>query len=106
MAVATAARPVAVVGAGTMGSGIAQVFAAAGRQVLLLDQDEASLKRGLAAIERSLDRLAKKGTIDAQAREETLRRVRGASASEAFGECALAIEAVPERVDLKKAIFR
>ncbi|MBI4364394.1 MAG: 3-hydroxybutyryl-CoA dehydrogenase [Candidatus Latescibacteria bacterium] len=106
METAVAARPVAVVGAGTMGSGIAQVFAASGRQVLLLDQDEAGLRRGMAAIERSLDRLAKKGTIDARAREETLRRVLGTASNEALVECALAIEAVPERVDLKKSIFR
>jgi len=104
--VAIAVGPVAVVGAGTMGSGIAQVFAAAGRQVLLMDQDEASLKRGLSTIEKSLDRMMKKGTIDAQVRQETLDRIRGAKGAAEFGGCSIAVEAVPERLDLKKAIFR
>jgi 3-hydroxybutyryl-CoA dehydrogenase len=104
--VATAVRPVAVIGAGTMGSGIAQVFAAAGRQVFLMDQDEGSLKRGFSTIEKSLDRLMKKGTIDAQVRQETLGRIRGAKGAGEFADCAIAVEAVPERLDLKKAIFR
>jgi len=72
VAVATATRPVAVIGAGTMGSGIAEVFAAAGRQVYLGDQDEASVKRGLATIQKSLDRLVKKGTLDTAARDQNV----------------------------------
>ncbi len=112
MAVATATRPVVVIGAGTMGSGIAQVFAAAGRQVYLGDQDEASLKRGLASIAKSLDRLIKKGTLDAAARDQVLGRIRGTTpgaagaSGGAFKECAMAIEAVPERLDLKKAVLQ
>ena len=116
MAVATAARSVAVIGAGTMGSGIAQVFAAAGRQVHLGDQDEASLERGLASIGKSLDRLVKKGTLDAAAREQVLGRIRGstrgaggvggAALAGSLKECAIAIEAVPERLDLKKAVLQ
>ncbi len=106
MAVATATRPVAVIGAGTMGSGIAQVFAAAGRQVHLQDRDEPSLKRGLQSIEKSLDRLIKKGTLDSAARAEVLGRIRGATAGLPLSDCALAVEAVPERLDLKKAVFR
>jgi 3-hydroxybutyryl-CoA dehydrogenase len=103
--VATATRPVAVIGAGTMGSGIAQVFAAAGRPVYLLDQDEASITRGLASIAKSLDRLIKKGSLDAAARDGTLGRIRGAT-KDTLGECAIAIEAVPERMELKKAVLR
>ncbi len=104
--VATAARPVAVIGAGTMGSGIAQIFAAAGRHVFLMDQDDASVTKGLATIEKSLDRLVKKGAIDAQVRQETLERIRRAKSSGEFQDCAIAVEAVPERLDLKKTIFR
>jgi predicted dinucleotide-binding enzyme len=104
--VATAVGPIAVIGAGTMGSGIAQAFAAAGRRVFLMDQDDASLKRGLSAIEKSLDRMMKKGAIDAKGREETLGRIRGAGGTSEFAECAIAVEAVPERLDLKKTIFR
>jgi 3-hydroxybutyryl-CoA dehydrogenase len=106
VAVSTATRPVAVIGAGTMGSGIAQVFAAAGRQVYLGDRDEASLKRGLATIAKSLDRLIKKGTLDSAAREEVLGRIRGAVSGLPLSECAIAVEAVPERLDLKKAVLQ
>ncbi len=102
----TAARPIAVIGAGTMGSGIAQVFATAGRQVYLRDQDEASLKRGLRSIEKSLDRLVQKGTLDAAARGEALGRIRNRATAEDLADCAVAVEAVPERLDLKKAVFR
>ncbi len=106
MAVSTATRPVAVIGAGTMGSGIAQVFAAAGRQVYLGDRDEPSLQRGLATIAKSLDRLIKKGTLDSAARQQVLGRIRGAVAGLPLSECALAVEAVPERLDLKKAVLQ
>ena len=106
MPVATATRPVAVIGAGTMGSGIAQVFAASGRQVYLGDRDEPSLQRGLASIAKSLDRLIKKGTLDAAARDQVLGRIRGATAGLPLSECALAVEAVPERLDLKKAVLQ
>jgi 3-hydroxybutyryl-CoA dehydrogenase len=106
VAVATATRPVAVIGAGTMGSGIAQVFAAAGRQVYLSDRDEPSLDRGLKSIAKSLDRLIKKGTLDAAARDQVLGRIRGATSGLPLSECAIAVEAVPERLDLKKAVFR
>ena len=106
MAIATATRPVAVIGAGTMGSGIAQVFAAAGHQVYLGDQDEASLERGLTSIAKSLDRLIKKGTLDAAARDQVLGRIRRGAAGIVLKDCAIAIEAVPERPDLKKAVLR
>jgi 3-hydroxybutyryl-CoA dehydrogenase len=106
VAVSTATRPVAVIGAGTMGNGIAQVFAAAGRQVYLVDRDEAALKRGVASIGKSLDRLVKKGTLDAPAREQVLGRIRSATQGLPFAECALAVEAVPERLDLKKAVLQ
>jgi len=104
--VATATRAVAVIGAGTMGSGIAQVFAASGRQVYLGDRDEPSLRRGLASIAKSLDRLIKKGTLDAAARDQVLGRIQSATVGLPLSECALAIEAVPERLDLKKAVFQ
>ena len=106
MPTATATRPVVVAGAGTMGSGIAQVFAASGRQVLLVDPVETALKKGLGVIEKSLGRLVDKGTIDSKAREETLRRISTQEAGFPLAECAIAVEAVPERVDLKKSVFQ
>ncbi len=98
-------RPVLVVGAGTMGSGIAQVFAAAGHPVYLRDQDAASLERGLASIAKNLDRLVKKGTLDAAAKSQVLERIR-AAAPGSLADCAIAVEAVPERADLKKAVLQ
>jgi 3-hydroxybutyryl-CoA dehydrogenase len=106
MPTATATRPAVVAGAGTMGSGIAQVFAASGRQVLLVDPVETALKKGLGVIEKSLGRLVDKGTIDSKAREETLRRISVQEAGFPFAECAIAVEAVPERPDLKKSVFQ
>jgi 3-hydroxybutyryl-CoA dehydrogenase len=106
MATATATRPVVVVGAGTMGSGIAQVFAASGRPVLLVDPVEAALKKGLGVIEKSLGRLADKGTIDSKTREETLRRISTQESGFPLADCAIAVEAVPERLDLKKSVFQ
>jgi len=106
MPTATATRPVVVAGAGTMGSGIAQVFAASGRQVLLVDSVETALKKGLGVIEKSLGRLVDKGTIDSKAREETLRRISVQEAGFPLAECAIAVEAVPERLDLKKSVFQ
>jgi 3-hydroxybutyryl-CoA dehydrogenase len=106
VAISTATRPVAVIGAGTMGNGIAQVFAAAGRQVFLVDRDETALKRGVANIGKSLDRLVKKGTLDVAAKDQVLGRVRSATSGLPLGECAMAVEAVPERLDLKKAVLQ
>ncbi len=103
---ATATRPVVVVGAGTMGSGIAQVFAASGRAVLLLEPNEEALRKGLATIEKSLRRLVDKGTIDAKTGEEALRRIATRETGFPLEECAIAVEAVPERADIKKAVFR
>ena len=70
-ATATIFRPVAVVGAGTMGNGIAQAFAMSGRRVLLIEPSEAALKKGMATIEKSLGKLAEKGVITADERTAT-----------------------------------
>jgi 3-hydroxybutyryl-CoA dehydrogenase len=104
--VATATQPVLVVGAGTMGNGIAQIFASAGRSVLLTDSNEAALRRGLEIIGKSLDRLVKKGTIDAAAKEQTVGRIHLNRSEIPLSECCLAVEAVPENADLKKSILR
>ena len=68
---------VAVVGAGTMGNGIAHVFAQHGWSVTLIDVSESALARGLAAIQANLDRQVKKGTIAASAPAEILGRITG-----------------------------
>jgi 3-hydroxybutyryl-CoA dehydrogenase len=105
-AAATATRPVVVVGAGTMGNGIAQVFASSGRRVLLIDANDAALERGLKTIDKSLAKLVEKGRIEAGAREETLGRIATKRDGFPVEECAIAVEAVPERADLKRDVFR
>jgi 3-hydroxybutyryl-CoA dehydrogenase len=103
---AASAQPVLVVGAGTMGNGIAQVFAAAGHPVLLRDAQEAALKRGVDTIAKSLDRLVKKGTLDAAGKDQILGRIHTKPGAVNVPECGLAVEAVPEISDLKKEILR
>ena len=105
-AVAVALAPVVVVGAGTMGNGIAQTFAASGRRVLLLDANEAALKKGLGAIEKSLGKLVEKGKLDAKVREETLARIATERGGFPVAECAIAVEAVPEKAEIKREVFR
>jgi 3-hydroxybutyryl-CoA dehydrogenase len=103
---ATAVRPALVAGAGTMGSGIAQVFATSGRQVFLSEPSEAALQRGLAGIEKSLGRLVDKGALVPGAKHETLRRIVVQESAFSFVDCAIAVEAVPEKIDLKKSVLQ
>jgi 3-hydroxybutyryl-CoA dehydrogenase len=91
---------VLVVGAGQMGAGIAQVFAASGRRVLLHDSAQGAVERGLDAMRVSLTRLADKGGADP---DEVLGRVEPVDAPAAAD---LLVEAVVEDADVKKAIFR
>jgi len=96
---------VAVVGAGTMGNGIAQTFASFGAEVLLVDVHEDGLKKGVAAIEGSLARFVKKGTLS-EADAQTIRaRLRPSTRLEDVRDVALAVEAVSERIDVKRKVF-
>jgi len=97
---------VAVVGAGTMGNGIAHVFAQSGFATTLIDVDTARLGAALATIGKNLDRQVAKGTLDAEAREATLRRIATATAVSDVRDAQLAVEAVPELIDLKTRIFQ
>jgi 3-hydroxybutyryl-CoA dehydrogenase len=103
---AAAIRTVAVVGAGTMGHGIAQVVAASGRRVALYDADEAQLGRALERIRSNLDGGVRRGKVSSEEREATLSRVSTASAlAEALAGAELVVEAVPERLELKREVF-
>ena len=102
---AAAVRRVAVIGAGTMGNGIAQAFATAGLEVELVDVGADAVARGLATIGKSLERLAKKQEWPAERSPEILRRIHGGAAVEAARECQIAIEAVSEDWTLKKRVF-
>ena len=96
---------VVVVGAGTMGNGIAQVFAAHGSSVRLVDRSAAALEQGLEAIKSSLARLVKKGSLTADQAAEVLGRVVLASDLQQLGQPELLIEAVSEQPALKFSLF-
>ena len=97
---------VAVLGAGTMGNGIAQVFAQRGHEVRLRDLSREILDRGLAAIDRSLTRLADKGKLRPEDRDSTLARIRPVTDLEAAAEAGLVVEAVVEKLEVKSELFR
>lgn len=100
-------RQVAVLGAGTMGHGIAQVAAMAGYQVTLFDVTEELVQRGLDRIGRNLDEGIDRGKLQPEARASALDHLRGtADLADAVGDADLVIEAVPERFDLKVQVFR
>ena len=96
---------VGVIGAGTMGNGIVQVFAAHGTQVLMVDANPAALEKGLATIEGSLGRLVKKERLTEADAKATLGRITTATAISALSDEELVVEAVVERKDVKAAIF-
>lgn len=96
---------VLVVGAGQMGSGIAQVFAASGYDVLLSDVDEAAYRRGVAAISKSLARAVEKGKLGQSAADSALGRLAMHLHLEEPVDVGLAIEAASEDEALKRKIF-
>ena len=95
----------AVIGAGQMGSGIAQVFAQSGRSVVMIDVSAESLTRGVATIEKSLARLAAKERITETEMNETLSRITTSTEVSGASEAQLVVEAVSENEGLKKKIF-
>ncbi len=102
----TEIRKVSVVGAGTMGNGIAQVFAQIGVPVVMVDVNEAVLERGVGAIRASLDRMAKKGTIAAGDVAAIAARVKASPRMLDAVEADLVVEAVPELFELKADVFK
>jgi 3-hydroxybutyryl-CoA dehydrogenase len=103
---ATALSTAAVLGAGTMGHGIAQVCAQAGFEVRLFDVADAPLEKGLAGIRGMLDKAVAKGKADAAEADAAFARLRGTtSLEEACAGCDLVIEAVPEKLALKREVF-
>ncbi len=99
-------KSAAVIGAGTMGNGIAHVFAQSGCDVRLVDVSQEILERGLATIRKNMDRQVKKETLTAEERDAALGRI-GTSTDVAVVDGAeLIVEAVSEAPDLKFSIFR
>jgi 3-hydroxybutyryl-CoA dehydrogenase len=96
---------VGVVGAGTMGNGIAQTFATFGARVALVDVDPAALARGISAVETSLARLVKKGTATEADAKATLGRIAAQKDISALKDEAIVVEAIVEKVDAKRSVF-
>ena len=98
-------RKIAVIGAGTMGNGIAQVFAASGFDVLMTDVSDAAMKNGLAVIGNSLDRLLAKQKITEADKKAILGRIRTSHRLEDAAHSDLVVEAVAENLELKLKLF-
>jgi 3-hydroxybutyryl-CoA dehydrogenase len=98
-------KKIAVVGGGTMGNGIAQVFATSGFDVELVDAKPEFVERALATTAKNVDRVAKKQGWDEARVKGILARIHGGTALEIARECALVVEAVTESFELKKQIF-
>ena len=100
-------KNVAVIGAGTMGNGIAHTFAQSGFKVQLIDISEASLKKGMDTISSNLDRMVAKEKISEAEKEDTLRNISTyTNIDEGVEYASLVIEAATENLDLKLKIFK
>ena len=97
---------IGVVGAGTMGNGIAQVAARAGYDVVIRDVSNELLQRGIAAIDKSLQRDVDKERLDAGEKSEITRRIRSDTSLESLRDAGLVIEAVTENLEVKTEVFR
>ena len=100
-------KNIAVIGAGTMGNGIAHTFAQSGFKVQLIDISEASLKKGIDTISKNLDRMLAKETITEAQKQETLGNITTfTSINEGVEYASLVLEAATENIDLKLKIFK
>ncbi|MBB5836778.1 3-hydroxyacyl-CoA dehydrogenase family protein [Kribbella italica] len=98
-------QTVGVVGLGTMGAGIAEVFARHGLTVVGVERDEQAVERGRGHIQHSTDRAVKRGKLSVEDQQALFDRVTFATEIEALADCDLVIEAVIERLELKREIF-
>ncbi|MFD7260036.1 3-hydroxyacyl-CoA dehydrogenase [Streptomyces sp. NPDC059874] len=99
-------RTVAVIGAGTMGQGIAQVALLAGHRVLIYDIDASLAADGVSFVQDRVERMAAKGRLDRAEAEDAIGRIDSAAALADLGDCALVVEAVVENVGVKSALFK
>ena len=98
-------KQVGIIGAGTMGNGIAQVCAASGLSVALVDISDAAIQRGVDAVTGNLDRLIKKEKLTPQGKSEILGRIKASVDYAAFKDVDIVIEAATENRDLKVKIL-
>ncbi len=99
-------KNVAVIGAGTMGNGIAHVFAHNGWNVTLIDVVEQQLEKAMATIGKNMDRQIKKGTLSEEDKQAALGRIATATSLDAAASAELIVEAASEQADLKFDVFR
>lgn len=99
-------RKIGVIGAGTMGNGIAQTFAAAGYPVVMRDLKPEYVDRGMATVAKSLDRLVSKEKISGADRDATLERLTGTTELSDLADCDLVVEAILEVFDLKAGLIK
>lgn len=99
-------KQVGVLGAGQMGNGIAQVVAAQGIKVVMVDVNPAALEKGMATITSSCDRLIKKEAMTDQAKKELLANISTGSSLNDFKNCDFVVEAIAENIDLKLKVFK
>jgi len=97
---------IAVIGAGTMGHGIAQVAGGSGFRVILSDVDRESLSRGIRTIEKNLAKGIRLGKVTEADSERTLQQIHGTTDLEQCGTAQLIIEAAPEKLDIKRELLR
>ena len=98
-------RRVGVIGAGTMGNGIAHVFARSGYDVLLCEVEQRFLDRGMETLRKNLEREAVKGKIGPEAMQSALQRITGVLDRNRLADCDFVIEAATEKFETKKVIF-
>jgi 3-hydroxybutyryl-CoA dehydrogenase len=98
-------KKVGVVGCGLMGSGIAQVCAQSGYRVVVSEISATLLKKGLASIDRFLTKSVEGGKISPQDKASTLSRIKGTTNTKDFADCDLVVEAIIEKMELKRRVF-
>jgi len=99
-------RKIGVIGAGTMGNGIAHVFAQSGYEVVLHDIESAFVEKGMAAIDGNLQRGVDKGRMTAAEKAATLGRIHPTTGLTDLADCDLVVEAIVEKFEVKAAVFR
>jgi 3-hydroxybutyryl-CoA dehydrogenase len=99
-------KSVGVIGAGTMGNGIAHVFARSGYSVILCDVEQRFLERGLATITKNLEREVAKNKITLEAKASALKRIEPVTERARLAECDFIVEAATEKFEIKTEIFR
>src|ERR1700685_4596559 len=99
-------KRVGVIGAGTMGNGIAHVFARSGYSVVLCDVEQRFLERGIATITKNLEREVARGKISEEDKASALKKIEAVTVRSKLTECDFIVEAATEKIEIKTEIFR